>query len=444
MPDRVLVIRGVTLIDGTGAPPQPDATIVIRGQRFAAVGQRVAVPEGAEVIEARGRWAIPGLVDMHVHIALTGEEALPLWLANGVTTVRDFGPLERIVPLRDQVRAGARIGPRIFAYGPLLDGERANARGAGDGPAIFRIVRDEAEGEALVHALIEGGADGFKLYANLPEPIVRHMIACVDGRVPVTGHLGRTHPTKALEAGINGLEHVFLTVYQAVARPEDCPPEGEGNLMARPNGWEEGHWAWANADFTLPHVQRFIERAVAQEFFLVPTFDLLSGNLGTREANRDPALAYLTPTQRERRRSRAVPQRPPPPPDLLARSLEKQREFLRRYYEAGGRLVAGTDVGAVFPLVPGFSLHHELFLLASAGIPADKVLECATRVAAEALRRSHELGTVTPGKLADLVVLQADPLRDIRNTRRIEFVVKEGVAYRPAELLPAPQPVDDL
>src|SRR3712207_6731724 len=113
----MLAIRGATLIDGTEAPPLPEATVLIAGERIAAVGPsaRVPVPEGAEVLEAAGKWLIPGLVDMHVHGNNCGVEALPLWLANGVTTIRDIGgDIARLIPLRGELAEGARIGPRLL------------------------------------------------------------------------------------------------------------------------------------------------------------------------------------------------------------------------------------------------------------------------------------------------------------------------------------------
>ena len=276
--------------------------------------------------------------------------------------------------------------------------------------------------------------DGFKLYANLPPETLERIIRRVDGRVPVTGHLGRTSASHAIDCGINCLEHLFLTVYNDVVRPEDRYPEG--HTMMTPGFWGMLHRGWANADFDLPHARTWIDRAVAAGVVLSPTLDLVSGTLGTGEASEEPGLAYVTPSLRER-----WDQRPrgagagPESPEVIRASVTRQLEFIARFHAAGGRLVAGTDVGAVYPLVPGFSLHRELAMLATAGLSPLEVIRCATRNAAEALRWGDRLGTVEPGKLADLVLLDADPLADIGNTRRVVAVFQGGRRYDPKDLL---------
>jgi imidazolonepropionase-like amidohydrolase len=163
-----LLIEDVTLIDGTGAPARPASSLLIDGDRIARVAPAGALeaPAGIERIDGRGRWLLPGLIDMHVHVALVGEEALPLWLGSGITSVRDLGgEIETLLPLRDAVARGEQIGPRILSYGPMLDGDPPIfAGGFGNLTWINRTV---ADGEAAIDRLLAAGVDGIKLYAGL-------------------------------------------------------------------------------------------------------------------------------------------------------------------------------------------------------------------------------------------------------------------------------------
>jgi imidazolonepropionase-like amidohydrolase len=194
-------------------------------------------------------------------------------------------------------------------------------------------------------------------------------------------------------------------------------------------------------------VQRFIEHLIARNVYLSPTTDLLGpgGLAGSPFQGEDPDRVYAPKAQRERwqeqaqmmERARTAGQLPPapPPPDpaLGEAALEKQLGFLGMFHRAGGKLLAGTDTG-VIRLIPGVALHNELHFLTRAGLDPLTVIQIATQRAAEAMRRDREQGSLTPGKRADAVLLTADPLADICNTRAIELVVKDGAVYRPDEL----------
>jgi imidazolonepropionase-like amidohydrolase len=455
---RPLVIQNGTVLDGTGAAPREATTIVVEGERLRTIGpaSQVPTPPNAEVVDARGKWVIPGLIDMHVHVALSGEEdALLEWLAMGVTTIRDVGGnVDVLVPLREALARGEKEGARIVTYGPMLDGSPPIFAGRRNAMLpvnpLTRVLESAEQAEATCEELLEKGVEGFKLYAGLRPDLVRAFIRKVDGRVPVTGHLGRTWASEAIEAGINCLEHVHATCYQDVAPPEYRHGREDGNGVM-PNYWTWLNTGWAKADINADYVNRFVELLVARDVCLSPTTVLITGGMATREALDEPGLKYTPPGLAERRRQQAEQMqrmreeaeregRPLPPvqtvdPEIGQRARENELLFLKKVYDAGGKLVPSTDCGAAPNQVPGFSLHRELALFSEAGIPNPKVIELATRMAATVMLKQDDFGTLEAGKRADLLVLAGNPLDDIQNTRKLEAIVKDGRVYASQPLL---------
>lgn len=443
-PPMTLAIQNVTVIDGTGAAPRSPMNVLVAGERIVAIGADATtpIPPGTATVDGRGRWLIPGLTDMHVHVNLCGAEALPLWLANGVTSIRDIGGnVSTQLPWRAELAAGARTGPRLFVYGPMIDGTPSTF--AGDPGGTFQQLWAEVDGpEAGARAidrLLAAGVDGFKFYQNLPLTSLRPMLAHVDGRAPVTGHLCATLASDAIRAGIACLEHNMLTPFNDVCRPEDRTPPGW--TMRTPGFWAKVHAGWARADLSAPHARAFIELLAASGAAYDPTASLGTNGIGLEETDVEAGQAHVTPTLRAGRERNAARARaagapaPPPDPALLRASGERQLELIARIHEAGGMIVAGTDTGAVQPLVPDFSLHRELRWLVRAGLSPLEAITAATGRAAAVLRRADDQGAIRPGRRADLVLLDADPLADIRNTHRIHRVVKDGQVYDPAEIL---------
>ncbi|MCH7719199.1 MAG: amidohydrolase family protein [Chloroflexi bacterium] len=429
-----LIIRDVTLIDGTGAPPVEGAAIAIEGGRIAAAGAGgVAVPEGAEVIDGRGLWAVPGLIDTHMHLELVGREALPVFLALGLTTIRDLGgAVDLLVEARRSLEDGV-IGPRLLFTGPMVDG---------DPPTLPTLVRPTSDPEAAARAVqehLDAGADAIKLYTTLPPESVRRCIQQVDGRVPVTGHLGRTLASEAMEAGINGLEHALLTPYNDFA-PEELRT-APGEVMMSPGFWQKLNEGWLRADLDSDRARRWFDLLVERDVSFCPTLTVGAGLEPDEEEFR--YLPGLRRRQQERAQQREAQARQAgrtearPPAGIRERGRQvraKLQELVGRVQRAGGRVVAGTDTGAVRSLVPGFSLHHELALLSGAGLSNMEVLRAATARAAEALRRS-DLGTIEAGKQADLLLLRRDPLEEIGALREIHRIVHDGRVIDPAALL---------
>ena len=451
----VYAITGGALWDGTGAAPVPNSTVLIEGRRITAAGPGVEPPAGAELIDAAGKTVMPGLIDMHVHVMLSGEQdALYGFLGTGVTSVRDLGSdLDVTLPMREQIAAGERTGPRLFVYGPMNDGTPTIFGGRG-GAELSRLSTENAtpeEGVATIERLIGRGVDGIKLYAGLRPDVAGPMIEAVAGRVPVTGHLGRMWASEAIDLGINCLEHVHATVYQDVVRPEDRHGREDGN-GARPDYWQWLTEGWSRADLDADYVQRFIEQIVEHDVALSPTTVLITGGMATNEAAEEPGQRYRPRALAERTRQRQETMRrmreeaeregrePPPSPrpvdpETGRRALEHQLEFLRRVHAAGGRVLPSTDTGAAPLQVAGFALHRELALLVRGGIAASDVLQAATRQAAEFLGRGDDLGTIAAGKLADVLIVDGDPLTDIEASRRVVTVFQDGVRHDPQALL---------
>ncbi|MEE9281056.1 MAG: amidohydrolase family protein [Myxococcota bacterium] len=439
----MLAIRGGRLYDCTGSAPVEPANVLIEGGRIRAVGPAaaVAIPETASVIDAAGRTVMPGLVDMHVHVVLSGDDALYCWLGAGVTSVRDVGAQpEYLLPLRDEIAAGRRVGPRIFSYGPALN---TVPLVSGDqlGPEltalIAREIADAEAGERAVEELIASGVDGIKLYAAVDPRTMQRMIRAVDGRVPVTGHLARTWASEATAAGIDGLEHIYASLYQDVARPEDRHTRDGGNSLSQnPGYWGQLASGWARADLDADHVNALIEGLVERRVALSPTTTLITG--GSRSLH-EPGLRYLPASLTPERRRRLLWRMPDSEggegdSEVRERSRANQLELLGRLHRAGGIIVASTDTPFA-NMMPGFSLHLELAELVEAGLPNADVLQAATRVAAQVLRRDEELGTLEVGKIANVLILDGDPLVRIDATRDIVAVIKDGVSYEPEKLL---------
>ena len=423
---EALLIRDATLLDGTGAPPVERTAIAIEGDHITTIGPagEVAGSEGAEVIDGRGLWAVPGLIDTHVHVQLVGPESLPLFLALGLTTVRDLGGgLDMLVEARRSLENGAS-GPRLLFAGPMIDG---------DPPTFPMLPRPTGDAEAAVRAVqehLDAGADVIKLYTTLPLESLRRCIQQVAGRVPVTGHLGRTLASEAMEAGINGLEHALLTPYNDLA-PEELRT-APGEVMATPGFWQKVNDGWLQADFDSDQAQRWIELLVERDVSFCPTLTVVPG----AEEPDEEELGYVP--RAVERWEQAARQRPAQQgsPEAAQRARDvraKLQELVGRVHRAGGRIVAGTDTG-VLRLVPGFALHRELAFLSGAGLTNMEVLRAATDRAAEALRRD-DIGTIEAGKHADLLLLRRNPLDDLSALRDIHRVIHDGRVFDPAELL---------
>jgi imidazolonepropionase-like amidohydrolase len=411
------LIRNTRLFDGAGNGPEA-ADILIEDDRFKAVGPGLSAA-GAEVVEANGRFAMPGMIDCHAHVTLFGEEGLSTYARMGVTTVKDLGGVfESVIALRDRQRRGEVPGARMLTVGAFVEGDPpswgAAPLGTGTG---MEIHRTESDVEATLARDFAAGVDGIKLYAGLPPNLVRHAIRTIAGRVPVTGHLTATTASEAIAAGIGCLEHLQLSVYRDLVPHQHAL--GPGETMGFPGYWLKVRQGWEAIDPLGDPAKRLIAAMAAAGTIMDPTL-VLGGrtDLGITEEED----AAFTPAQRQRMAARAAGAPGPVPVDL-SRSAGNMIRLVEQMHRGGVLVLPGTDCGAV-GVPPGYGYHIELSLLAKA-IPAREVLLNATGRPARWLHR-EDLGVIAPGRRADLVLLDRDPLEDIANTRSISAVYMDG------------------
>ncbi len=409
------LIRNATLFDGTGSDPHP-SDILIEDGLFRAVGPDLP-SDGAYVVDATGRFAIPGMIDCHVHATLFGEEGLRTYARMGVTTVKDLGgAFDAAVDLRRRQRDGGVPGARVLIVGAFVEGEPPSWGVPLPG---METHRTEQEIDRTLARALDAGVDGIKLYAALPPPLVRHAITRNAGAVPVTGHLTATTASEAVAAGIGGLEHLQLTLYRDLVPAEHAL--GPGDIMGNPAYWGKVRRGWEAIDPAT--ASPLIGAMRAAGTVMVPTLVLGARTDMGFSAEEDAAF---TPAQRVRMSAR--PAGPLPDPAELGPSAANMFGVVRAMHDAGVTVLPGTDCGAV-GVPPGYGYHIELALLAKA-MPARKVLLAATGHAARWLRRD-DIGVIAPGRRADCVLLEGDPLADITNTRRIAAVYMDGEAVSP-------------
>jgi len=422
-----LVLEGGTLIDGRGGPPIEDAVIVVRGERIWAVGRRgeVPVPGGANVIQTSGRTILPGLIDMHLH---SRPWKFPLYLAHGVTTVGDIhADTPWIIAQRALLRSGVMQGPRLFVsgarvIGPLMPGP---ARSFGSG-----YVRDVEEARDYVRYLAAIGVDMVKVDATITD---EQLVAVIDEAkkfdLPVLGHLRDID--FAMSHGMKEMEHLApFWRSQLVREGKPLPAAGS----------EEGAELMASVDTTRfgPLIQRMIEQEVIVDIALYgwiprevwraarPEIESLAGNPGLGFVPEGEKTAWVTD-----------PGEPRPGTETVA-------SFMRQYIDAGGKLLVSSDGVDNSPIVPGFAQHLIMQGMTVMGIPPMATIQGSTLWPAESLGIDEDYGSVEVGKFADFLIVEGNPLTDIRATRNIRMVIQGGkvvdTTYDPNWVNPVPRP----
>jgi len=427
-----IAITHVTVIDMTGAPPKPEMTVLITGDHITAIGRadRLPIPNGSLIINGSGKFLIPGLWDMHVHFTEV-ERSFPMFIANGVTGIRNMGgDLDQLIKWRSEVAAGNLLGPRVLTCGPILDGPQPAAHGP-----VLKIANAE-EGRQAVDMLKARGADCVKVYDLLPREAY---FAIIDEahklNIPVVGHVPLALTSEeASNAGQRSIEHLGNIFESAstlsaellrkesspdpVIDPSDFPRRiaSRGERMLDTYDPKRARAIFAafvkNNTWQVPT----LEVKWTQTFFddLIKTPD--------ERLNLVPASErqWWTPQKNFFARYRT--------PEYIVyrkRLYRKELQMVRAMHRAGVRFMTGTDLSGAY-VFAGSSVHHELALFVEAGFSPLEALQTATRNPAVFLGEEKSLGTVEKGKIANLVLLSADPLADIRNVDKIDAVILNG------------------
>lgn len=418
-----LALKNVTLIDVTGANPARRATVFMANGLITAVGtpEEIQIPEGIIAIDGTGKYLIPGLVDMHMHLSYVTEQAFPVLIANGVTSVCDMGgDLEQIDRWRDEITKGAGRGPRIFRAGPVLDGPRPEE-------GKYRLIINNAdEGRRALQDLKKRGVDFIKVYHFLSRD---SYFAIADEakkqRLAFAGHIPNgISAREASDAGQRSLEHTTVLLQSTMSlQKKDGRSSKELTAQAFDTllGAEGAEWFKTMAKNGTWHTPTLV---LARSFLLRP-------ELAAAPDARRKYVAAVTKEHWEKNN--------PVRQNVSPEDMAERRQALRRMYEvvgamrkAGVQMLAGTDP-PTRDIFPGFSLHDELGLLVEAGLTPLEALQSATLNPAKCLGVTDRFGTIEKGKVADLVLLEADPLVDIANTKKIAAVVAgENFSARPA------------
>lgn len=431
-PDLATVaIVNATLVDVRTGKETPNTVILIRGDRIEQVGSsdKIVVPSQAVVVDAARKWVIPGLMDMHAHAGYPEEVPVILYLAQGVTTIRSpGGNISLLRLLREQIDAGKIVGPRLFFSGPLLDG---NPPVWPDGSIL---VDTPQRGVSAVNFLADQGVDFIKVYNNVSEPVLEKIIETARQRgLIVAGHIPRSMTmTRAVDLGMKSLEHIRVT------GREMLPVDEANKIDFLPLGQREP-LLWEKFDPASPKFTELIHHLVEKGIYLDPTLTIDEDTfvLERAEQRSSPNNSVLPPEWIKSEESHQSPLYDVPAAlkETARNGFKKRQQFIGLCSRAGVKIIAGTDGPGLGTLVPGYGLHHELQLLVDSGLSPDQALRAATLTAAEALGKDKELGSVEPGKFADMLIVEADPLVDIRNASKIEVVIKGGKRYRPADLI---------
>ena len=427
-----LTIVHANVVDVATGKVQPDMTVVIAGQRIAKVSPSArAAPPTGRVVDASGQYLIPGLWDMHTHVYFDGTAAagtdliLPLLLANGITGIRDMGSeLEAVLQARADVAAHRLLGPRMVVSGPMLDGPKSPYK------AAIAIATAE-DGRKAVDQLKARGVDFIKVQSLVPRDAY-FAIAAEAKKVglPLDGHVpDAVRAAEALTAGQRTFEHL-IGIFEASSTAEDGYVAGQEKSPGR---------FLATYD---PAREAAIVRLLAAHprVWQCPTLFWERGQwlVDSIAWRQDPELIYAGRSWTEQRWpkaqtsiARTLDTEPLP---VRARFVNHELDIVRKLHAARVGFLAGTDTPAGVDLLPGASLHLELQRFVAAGFTPLEALQTATLNPARFLNRQQDFGSVQAGRLADLVLLSANPLTDITNTRRVVGVLADGQYLSQADL----------
>lgn len=458
----VTVITGGTLLDGTGKPPIREAVIVIEGNKFKVVGEKgkVTAPAGAKIIDASGKFILPGLFDAHIHYRNYVPE---LFLAYGITSAIDMGnATDWILAQRDGIAKGKIQGPRLFVSGDALSGGSA-----GGGASLYQpqaVAQAPAntieETRAAVKALIAKGVD--KIGVSIGQDPKTFPVIAEEAHkagIPISAYT--MYPREEVAMGLDIIEHS----YSISAGTKKDPAMLEQMRHERGASRYEKHPLYYLAESD--GGDDFIKLLVEKKAFVIPSlvfeYKLIHDHVDEFKQDylrvlTNPSLRYLPfddyLAQVMNADQGSYPRLGGPGffGSLDRTSADAKRfhdgyqelgKFLVKLTQAGGKVLVGTDAPNLLP--PGITLHHEMQLLVDSGLTPMQVIVGATKLPAESVHKNKLLGTVEAGKLADLLILKANPLDDIKNTRQIDTVIKDGkvvdTTFHPHFMNPIPRPI---
>jgi imidazolonepropionase-like amidohydrolase len=425
-----VALTHVRVIDGTGAAPLEDHTVVIENGKITVVAPAASarVPDGVRTIDLTGHTVIPGLVGMHNHMFYTTRgrsvqlqfSAPRLYLGSGITTARTTGgtsPYHEI-NMKRSIDKGEVPGPRMHLTGPYLTGP--------GGAATMAQVGTAEEARRIVNYWADEGVTWFKAYTDISREALRSAIVAAHKRgLKVTGHLCSVSFREAVQLGIDNLEHGLFANSDFVHNrtPDQCSPELRNSLL--------------KLDMNGPEVKQTIDLMVKNKVAMSSTLAVYELSFPDRPPLEDRVLAALAPEAREEYLSARKEMSERAAQSTMPEAFRRAQQFERTFVRAGGLLGAGVDPTGVGGALPGFGDQRNYELLIEAGFTPVEAVQIMSLNGAKILGVDKQLGSITVGKSADLVVIKGNPVANPAEIRQVTTVFKDGVGYDSAKLLGA-------
>ena len=439
---KLIALAHVRVIDGTGAAAKDDQTIIISDGKIQSVepSTTAKIPANAQTLDLSGYTVLPGLVGMHNHMFFPmggsppmysnmGSSFPRLYLAFGVTTIRTTGSVAPYtdLELKRLIDAGRVLGPKMHVTAPYLEGK-------GSFTPVMHELKDADDARRLVNFWADAGATSFKAYMNITRDELRAVVEEAHKRnLKVTGHLCSIGFREAAEIGIDNLEHGLFADSEFVAekKPDQCPAGVSASLR--------------QLDLNSPAAQETIRTLVQKNVAItstLPVFEagsapLAQNGIGAASALLNPRMLNVMSTDARVRYLQARA-RVPASPDAVA-LLRKAMDFERAFVKAGGLLIAGLDPTGNGGIVAGLGDHREVELLVEAGFTPVEAIQIATLNGAKFLGEDARIGSIAPGKQADLMIVKGNPAASIADIEKVEIVFKDGVGYDSEKLIQSVQ-----
>ena len=425
----VVALTHARVIDGTGAAPREDQTLIISAGRISSIGPTAStqVPNGARVIDLTGKSVIPGFAMVHEHLYYpTGggvygnlsESFTRLYLAGGVTSMRTGGNTNGYgeINIKRAIDAGQKPGPWIDATAPYL-------QGPGSGIGQMYELKNAADAKRMVDFWADAGATSFKAYMHITRDELSESIKAAHARgIKVTAHLCSVTYREAASLGIDNLEHGFFAATDFVENKtaDNCPGQGVGQRTI------------AALDTSDARFKSLVRHLVDNNVALTSTLTIFETFVPGRPL--PPGLEVLTPTLKELYEQRhAATSRSTN--SIYATLFPRARAMEVAFVRAGGLLLVGTDPTGGGGVIPGYSNQRAVELLVESGLTPLEAIKASTLNGARYLGRGAATGSLEQGKAADLLVIAGNPAANISDIRRVEMVFRDGIGYDPARLI---------